>query len=101
MNETPSTLTPETFPKILKEEFETSSVEVVVHDKAALEEMEMNGILKVNRGSKFDPAFIELHYKGDESKPLIALVGKGLTFETVGISLNSERTICDMRMIMR
>ena len=100
MNETPSTLTPETFPKILKEEFETSSVEVVVHDKAALEEMEMNGILTVNRGSKFDPAFIELHYKGDESKPLIALVGKGVTFDTGGISLKSGRDLSDMRMDM-
>src|SRR5690625_2560444 len=100
MNETPSTLTPETFPKILKEEFETSSVEVVVHDKAALEEMEMNGILTVNRGSKFDPAFIELHYKGDESKPLIALVGKGVTFDTGGISLKGGRDLSDMRMDM-
>src|SRR5690625_27441 len=62
--------------------------------------MEMNGILTVNRGSKFDPAFIELHYKGDESKPLIALVGKGVTFDTGGISLKSGRDLSDMRMDM-
>src|SRR5690625_3490396 len=62
--------------------------------------MEMNGILTVNRGSKFDPAFIELHYKGDESKPLVALVGKGVTFDTGGISLKSGRDLSDMRMDM-
>src|SRR5690625_7939737 len=62
--------------------------------------MEMNGILTVNRGSKFDPAFIELYYKGNESKPLVALVGKGVTFDTGGISLKSGRNLSDMRMDM-
>src|SRR5699024_11023661 len=65
-----------------------------------LEEMEMNGILAVNRGSKYDPAFIELHYKGNPSKPLIALVGKGVTFDTGGISLKGSRDLSDMRMDM-
>lgn len=100
MNEIPSTLTPETFPNILKETFAESKVDVVVHDKKAIEKMEMNGLLAVNRGSKHDPAFIELHYKGDSSKPLVALVGKGVTFDTGGISLKSGRDLSDMRMDM-
>src|SRR5690625_283786 len=100
MNDVPSTLNPETFPKILREEYNNMDIEVVVHDKDALIEMEMNGILAVNRGSKFNPTFIELHYKGDESKPLIALVGKGVTFDTGGISLKSGRDLSDMRMDM-
>lgn len=100
MNEIPSKLNPETFPKILEEEFKQTNVNVVVHNKAKLEEMEMNGLLTVNRGSKYDPAFIELHYEGDASKPLIALVGKGVTFDTGGISLKMGRDISDMRMDM-
>src|SRR5699024_6819502 len=48
----------------------------------------------------FDPAFIELHYKGDEAKPLIALVGKGVTFDTGGIRLKNSRDLSDMRMEM-
>lgn len=100
MNEIPSTLNPETFPDILKEEFANTKIDVIVHDKAKLEEMEMNGLLAVNRGSKYDPAFIELHYEGDASKPLIALVGKGVTFDTGGISLKSGRDLSDMRMDM-
>src|SRR5690625_82923 len=100
MNEIPSKLNPETFPQILMETFEGTDVDVVVHDKNALEEMEMNGLLAVNRGSKYDPAFVELHYKGDASKPLIALVGKGVTFDTGGISLKSGRNLSDMRMDM-
>jgi len=100
MNELPSTLNPETFPTILADEFENTDVNVVVHDKFALEKMEMNGLLAVNRGSKYDPAFIELHYEGDASKPLVALVGKGVTFDTGGISLKSGRDLSDMRMDM-
>lgn len=100
MNEIPSALNPETFPTVLQETFEETEVEVVVHDKDALEALEMNGLLAVNRGSKYDPAFIELHYEGDASKPLIALVGKGVTFDTGGISLKSGRNLSDMRMDM-
>src|SRR5690625_944165 len=100
MNELPSILNPETFPTILTDEFENTDVNVVVHDKNALEEMEMNGLLAVNRGSKYDTSFIELHYEGDASKPLVALVGKGVTFDTGGISLKSGRDLSDMRMDM-
>ncbi len=100
MNETPNTLNPETYPTVLQDVFSDREVEVIVHHKNALEKMEMNGILAVNRGSKYDPAFIELHYQGDESKPLVALVGKGVTFDTGGISLKKGRNISDMRMDM-
>ncbi|MEI3611830.1 M17 family metallopeptidase [Pseudogracilibacillus sp. SO30301A] len=100
MNELSSKLNPETFPEILQEEFANSHVDVVVHNKEKLEDMEMNGLLAVNRGSKYDPAFIELHYEGDASKPLIALVGKGVTFDTGGISLKNARDLSDMRLDM-
>lgn len=100
MNEIPSTLNPESFPHILEKEFADTNVNVIVHDKQKLQEMQMNGLLTVNRGSKYDPAFIELHYEGDATKPLIALVGKGVTFDTGGISLKSGRDLSDMRMDM-
>src|SRR5690625_7459702 len=60
----------------------------------------MNCLLAVNRVSKYDPAFNELHYEGDASKPLVALVGKGVTFDTGGISLKCGRDLSDMRMDM-
>src|SRR5699024_11911835 len=41
-----------------------------------------------------------MHYKGDETKPLIALVGKGVTFNVGGISLKGSRDLSDMRMDM-
>ncbi|MEH7391168.1 leucyl aminopeptidase family protein [Bacillus sp. JJ1503] len=100
MNEVPNVLNPETFPLILQDEFSETDVQVHVFHKEKLEEMEMNGVLTVGRGSKYKPSFVELVYKGDESKPLVALVGKGVTFDTGGISLKSGRDLSDMRMDM-
>ena len=100
MNEVSNVLNPETFPEVLKKQFEGTDVEVNVLDKEKLEEMEMNGVLTVGRGSIYKPAFVELVYKGDETKPLVALVGKGVTFDTGGISLKSGKDLSDMRMDM-
>ncbi|MFD1037483.1 M17 family metallopeptidase [Virgibacillus byunsanensis] len=100
MNEIPSILNPSTFPSILDKEFADTDVEVTVFDKEELEKREMNGLLTVGRGSKHSPAFVELSYCGDESKPLVALVGKGVTFDTGGISLKKGRDLSNMRYDM-
>lgn len=99
-NDTANELNPETFPEILKEKFANTEVEVNVLGKKEIESKEMNGLLAVSRGSKYEPRFVELKYVGDESKPLVALVGKGVTFDTGGISLKSGRDLSDMRMDM-
>ncbi|WP_217587198.1 M17 family metallopeptidase [Lentibacillus saliphilus] len=100
MNDIPTSLNPATFPERLKETFADSPVTVTVLGKKEIEEQQMNGVLTVNQGSIYDPAFVELSYQGDSSKPLIALVGKGVTFDTGGISLKSGRNLSDMRMDM-
>ena len=100
MNEVPNVLNPETFPTVLQEEFAHTEVKVNVFNKEMLEEMEMNGVLTVGRGSKYKPTFVELIYRGDSSKPLVALVGKGVTFDTGGISLKRGVDLSDMRMDM-
>src|SRR5690625_5243532 len=100
MNEIPNVLNPETFPTMLVDKFAETDVDVKVFGKDELEKMEMNGILTVGRGSKYAPSLVELHYCGDETKPLVSLVGKGATFDTGGISLKGSRDLSDMRMDM-
>lgn len=100
MNELSNVLTPESFPNVLAEKFDGKNVDITIYDEAALEKMEMNGVLTVGRGSEYKPAFVELKYCTDPSKPLVALVGKGVTFDTGGISLKGGRNISDMRMDM-
>src|SRR5699024_1504706 len=100
MNDIPSELNPTTFPKRLKDELENSDVNIEVFNKVKLEEMEMNGLLTVAQGSEHDPVFVEMSYQGDASKPLVALVGKGVTYDTGGINLKQGRHLSDMRMDM-
>ncbi len=100
MNEVPNVLNPETFPEVIKEAFTGVDVDIRLYRHNDLEKMEMHGLLAVCRGSKYNPAFVELSYRGDETKPLVALVGKGVTFDTGGISLKSGRDLSDMRMDM-
>lgn len=100
MNELSDVLNPESYPERLKETFENTDATVTVHDKAKLEEMKMNGVLTVGRGSRYAPSFVEISYCNNPSKPLVALVGKGVTFDTGGISLKSGKDLSDMRMDM-
>src|SRR5699024_1701197 len=100
MNDIPSELHPETFPKRLQKELADTDVKIDVFDKKKLEEMEMNGLLTVGQGSEHAPVFVEMSYQGDASKPLVALVGKGVTYDTGGINIKKGRHLSDMRMDM-
>jgi len=100
MNDTPKDLNPTTFPKRLQDELAGTAADVKVFDKAQLEEMELNGLLTVGQGSEHEPALVEISYQGDASKPLVALVGKGVTYDTGGINLKQGRHLSDMRMDM-
>src|SRR5699024_4526508 len=100
MNDIPSALHPQTFPERLEEEFHGTDVDVKTFTKEDLEKMEMHGVLTVGQGSEHEPTFVEMTYQGNPDKPLVALVGKGVTFDTGGISLKRGRHLSDMRMDM-
>ena len=100
MNDIPSELNPSTFPKRLEEELSGTDVKIEINHKETLEEMEMNGLLTVGQGSEHGPVFVEMSYQGDASQPLVALVGKGVTYDTGGINLKQGRFLSDMRMDM-
>ncbi|MEB3221564.1 MAG: leucyl aminopeptidase [Candidatus Sericytochromatia bacterium] len=67
---------------------EAAGVAVRVFEKAELEEMHMGGILAVNQGSVHPPKLIVMEYAGGTpGEAPIAIVGKGITFDTGGISI--------------
>jgi leucyl aminopeptidase len=99
-NEPPNQLRPRTFAERIVERFKGTNVTVKVYEGEELEKQQFVGLLAVGKGSKYPPAMVEMHYCTDPSKPLIALVGKGMTFDSGGISLKSGRDISDMRMDM-
>ncbi|WP_373230708.1 M17 family metallopeptidase [Cohnella sp.] len=99
-NEPANHLRPFTLVERVKERFTGTAVEIKVFTGEELERLELAGMIAVGKGSAFPPAFIELRYCTDESKPLTALIGKGITFDTGGVSLKRDNDISDMRMDM-
>lgn len=79
----------------------TPGVTVKVFGKKELERMGAGGLLGVNRGSAEEPFLIHLRYRPRvASKKSVALVGKGITFDSGGLSLkpaaSMETMKCDM-----
>ncbi len=99
-NEPPNRLRPSTLAEFVTTHFATTPATVTVYQGDQLIEEQMVGVLTVGKGSINTPRFIEIRYVSDPAKPLIALVGKGITFDTGGVSLKSARDISDMRMDM-
>jgi leucyl aminopeptidase len=71
-------------------------------EKESMKEMGMGGILGVNQGSAEPPKLVIVTYQGGKKKtdPTIMLVGKGLTFDSGGISLKPGAGMEDMKYDM-
>ena len=68
-------------------------------DKAAITQEKMGALLSVAQGSAEEPRFIALEYKGSQGAPVV-LVGKGVTFDTGGISIKPAQNMEDMKYDM-
>jgi leucyl aminopeptidase len=74
------------------------SVEVL--DEKALEGGRYGGILAVGQGSARGPRLLRLTYKGKKAKKKIALVGKGITFDSGGLSIKPALNMQNMKSDM-
>ena len=70
-----------------------------VLDKSDMEKLGMGGILGIARGSDEEPKFIKLSYAGGGRKT-VALVGKGITFDSGGLSLKPSEGMETMKIDM-
>ncbi len=78
-----------------------SSVKVTVLDEAGIRKEKMGCFLAVSQGSAEPPRFIVIEYKGPKApKAPIVLVGKGITFDTGGISLKDPGAMDEMKFDM-
>ena len=79
--------------------YENVSVEIL--DKDEMAELKMSALLAVGRGSVNEPKLIVLKYRGtDNNSQPIVLVGKGITFDTGGISLKPGPNMEQMKFDM-
>jgi leucyl aminopeptidase len=74
-------------------------MKITVLDRAALEAEGMHAILAVGKGSVNEPRFIAIEYNGAEGAPVV-LVGKGVTFDTGGISIKPAQSMEEMKYDM-
>jgi len=76
-------------------------VRVRIFDEAGIRRLRMGCLLAVTRGSEEPPRFIVLEYRGGRrGRAPIALVGKGVTFDTGGISLKDPASMDEMKFDM-
>ncbi|KUI15104.1 aminopeptidase [Mycolicibacterium acapulense] len=88
VNTPPSHLFPDEFARRAKALGEAAGLSVEVLDEKALEKAGYGGIIGVGKGSSRPPRLVRLSHKGAKRKgKRVALVGKGITFDTGGISI--------------
>jgi leucyl aminopeptidase len=77
------------------------SLTAKVLDEAAIRKEKMGCLLAVSQGSRQPPRFLVLEYRGGKSAPPpVVLVGKGVTFDTGGISLKDPPAMDEMKFDM-
>ena len=100
VNTPPSHLTPAIFSTRMKKIALGLGLKVEILDERALKSKGYGGIAGVGQGSANPPRLLRVSYKPAKAKKLIALVGKGITFDTGGLALKPangmEAMKCDM-----
>ena len=71
-----------------------------VLNKSNMQKLKMGGILGVSKGSHEPPAMVIVQYRISNKVPTLLLVGKGLTFDSGGISLKPGEGMADMKYDM-
>src|SRR5690606_31863724 len=90
-------LTPAALAEAARELAREIGVECTVLEREEMERLGMGALLGVAKGSAEPPKLIVLRYARDASRPLVALVGKGVTFDTGGISLKPAKGMSEMK----
>jgi leucyl aminopeptidase len=74
------------------------SLEITILDKDQVRDLGMGAFLGVSQGSQQPPKFIVLRYNGKQTNGIdVALVGKGITFDSGGISIKPSEGMSDMK----
>jgi leucyl aminopeptidase len=99
VNEPPNILTPSELANRASAMANQFGIEYQVLDRPEMQELGMGGLLAVSQGSSEPAKFIILRYRGapEHVDQSIALVGKGITFDTGGISLKSPEGMHQMK----
>ncbi|MBB5346416.1 leucyl aminopeptidase [Desulfoprunum benzoelyticum] len=99
-NEPGSGWTPSRFGEYAQGLADRMAMQVTILEKEDMQRLGMGGILAVSRGSAEPPKMVILQYRPDQPAETILLVGKGLTFDSGGVSLKPATGMQDMKYDM-
>lgn len=98
-NEPGNTITPTRLSEIAQDIASRYGMECYVIDRAKAKEMGMGAFLGVAQGSDEPPAMIVMRYwgAGKDAAPGLGIIGKGITFDSGGISIKPSESMGDMK----
>jgi leucyl aminopeptidase len=99
-NEPPNVLTPSEFAERARRMAQEVGLECEIYGPDWMRERGMGALLGVARGSDEEPRLIMLRYRGAADGPGLGLVGKGITFDTGGISIKPAADMDAMKFDM-
>lgn len=97
VNEIPAEITPLKMTEIAKEIASLNNLDIKVYGEKYLEKEGMGAFLAVSKASPYPPQLIHFIYKGENSKGKIAIVGKGLTYDSGGLSIKPSNSMVTMK----
>ena len=98
--ESAEVMTPTYVCEIAKKLADEKGLEINIFNKDELKEMGFNAFLAVGQGSAKEPKFFHLVYKGKNPKKKIALIGKGITFDSGGLDIKPASSMLTMKTDM-
>jgi leucyl aminopeptidase len=88
---------PETLASLIDEAAAETRIEVDIWDRPRIEDENLGALLGVAAGSDRDPRLVTMTYRPDEPQAHLALVGKGIVFDTGGLSIKSAAFMEEMK----
>ena len=97
-NEPANYMTPTDMAEVARKVAQDYGLECQVMEQEEMEQLSMGALLGVAQGSRQPPKFIILSYKGDKrSKSALGFIGKGITFDSGGISIKPSEGMEEMK----
>lgn len=100
VNFSSSSKTPTAIARLIASEAKSIGVKCTVYDKKQIAHLKMGGVLAVNAGSVQPPVFVKLEYKPSRYKKTLAVVGKGITFDSGGLNIKPWEGMLTMKQDM-
>jgi len=100
VNETPSKATPDFFVECFGKMAEENGLGITVWRREELKRRGLNGITSVGEGTPHEPALVQISYNPPEYETSVALVGKGITFDSGGMNLKPAGGMLEMKSDM-